>query len=47
MNTTFCPDQLVFVAAGDRAKIQPALTDAGLGPVEVRDISGKLVTDQK
>ncbi len=41
------PDQLVIVAAGDRAKIEPGLKDAGLGPVEVRDIKGKLVTDQK
>jgi len=41
------PDQLVIVAAGDRAKIEPALKDAGLGPVEVRDINGKLVTEQK
>jgi zinc protease len=41
------PDQLVIVTAGDRAKIEPGLKDAGLGPVEVRDISGKLVTDQK
>jgi len=41
------PDQLVIVAAGDRAKIEPALKDAGLGTVEVRDISGKLVTEQQ
>jgi zinc protease len=41
------PDQLVIVTAGDRAKIEPELKDAGLGPVEVRDINGKLVTDQK
>ncbi len=41
------PDQLVIVTAGDRAKIEPGLKDAGLGPVEVRDISGKLVTEQK
>jgi len=41
------PDQLVVVVAGDRAKIEPGLKDAGLGPVEVRDINGKLVTDQK
>lgn len=41
------PDQLVIVTAGDRAKIEPALKDAGLGPVEVRDISGKLVTEEK
>ena len=38
------PDQLVIVTAGDRTKIEPGLKDAGLGPVEVRDISGKLVT---
>ena len=38
------PGQLVIVAAGDRAKIEPALKSAGLGPVEVRDINGTLVT---
>ena len=38
------PDNLVIVAAGDRAKIEPGLKDAGLGPVEVRDINGDLVT---
>jgi zinc protease len=37
----------VIVAAGDRAKIEPALKDAGLGPVEVRDIEGKLVAEPK
>ena len=41
------PGQLVIVTAGDRAKIEAGLKDAGLGPVEVRDINGKLVTDQK
>jgi zinc protease len=41
------PDQLVIVTAGDRVKIEPGLKDAGLGPVEVRDIGGKLVADQK
>ena len=41
------PDQLVIVTAGDRAKIEAGLKDAGLGPVEVRDINGKLVTDAK
>jgi zinc protease len=41
------PDQLVIVTAGDRAKIEPALKDAGLGPVEVRDIQGKLVDEGK
>ena len=41
------PDQLIIVAAGDRAKIEPQLKDANLGPVEVRDINGKLVEDKK
>ncbi len=41
------PDNLIIVAAGDRAKIEPGLKDAGLGPVEVRDINGDLVTDAK
>lgn len=41
------PDQLVIVTAGDRTKIEPGLKDAGLGPVEVRDINGNLVTEQK
>ena len=41
------PDQLVIVTAGDRTKIEPGLKDAGLGPVEVRDIGGNLVTGQK
>jgi zinc protease len=39
------PDQLIVVAAGDRAKIEPGLKDAGIGPIEVRDLQGKLVTD--
>lgn len=38
------PDQLIIVTAGDRRKIEPGLKDAGLGPVEVRDIQGNLVT---
>ena len=38
------PNQLIIVAAGDRAKIEPGLKDAGLGPVEVRDINGDVVT---
>jgi zinc protease len=41
------PDQLIIVAAGDRAKIEPQLKEADLGSVEVRDINGKLVTDAK
>jgi zinc protease len=34
------PDQLIIVAAGDRAKIEPTLASDGLGPEEVRDIDG-------
>lgn len=41
------PDQLVIVTAGDRAKIESGLADAGLGPIEVRDINGNLVPQQK
>jgi zinc protease len=41
------PDQLVIVTAGDRAKIEPGLKDAGLGPVEVRDIGGNLAPGQQ
>lgn len=41
------PDHLIIVAAGDRAKIEPQLKDANLGPIEVRTIDGKLVTDKK
>jgi zinc protease len=41
------PDQLILVAAGDRAKIELGLKDANLGPIEVRDIEGNLVTDSK
>jgi len=41
------PDHLVIVTAGDRSKIEPGLKDAELGSVEVRDVSGKLVTEQK
>ncbi len=39
------PDQLIILAAGDRSKIEGPLTDAGVGPVEVRDINGKLATE--
>ncbi len=38
------PDELLIVAAGDRAKIEPQLKTAGLGPVEVRDLQGNVVT---
>ena len=36
-------NNLIIVAAGDRAKIEPQLKAAGLGPVEVRDVQGTLV----
>ena len=39
------PGNLIIVAAGDRAKIEKQLKDADLGPVEVRDINGKLIGD--
>ena len=41
------PDQLIIITAGDRTKIEPALKASGLGPVEVRDINGNLVTDSQ
>lgn len=41
------PNAMLIVAAGDRARIEPALKDAGLGPVEVLDINGNLVSDPK
>ena len=39
------PDQLIVFAAGDRARIEPALKDLNIGPVEVRDVNGSLVKD--
>ncbi len=41
------PDNVVIVAVGDRKVIEPQLKDAKLGPVEVRDINGKLVSAEK
>jgi zinc protease len=40
---TIHPDNLVVVAVGDRAKIQPDLEKLNLGPIELRDESGDLV----
>jgi zinc protease len=37
------PDQMVIVAVGDRAKIQPGLEELGFGPVELRDSFGNLM----
>ena len=45
------PGHLIVVAAGDRAKIEKQLQDTsktnGWGPIEVRDINGALITDDK
>ena len=38
------PDHLIVVAVGDRAKIEPGLKALDLGPIEIRDESGDLVT---
>ncbi len=37
------PDNVVLVAVGDRAKIEPGLKELDLGPLELRDESGNLV----
>jgi len=37
------PDNLIVVAVGDRAKIEPGLEKLNLGPIELRDESGDLV----
>jgi zinc protease len=37
------PDQLVLMAVGDRAKIEPGLKELNLGPIEYRDTSGNPV----
>ena len=34
------PKQMIVVAVGDRAKIEPGLKDLNLGPIEYRDASG-------
>ena len=41
------PDNIIIVVAGDRAKIEPQMKAAKLGPVEVRNIDGELVTGAK
>ncbi|MGA8030685.1 MAG: pitrilysin family protein [Bryobacteraceae bacterium] len=38
------PENLVIVAVGDRAKIQPELEKLNLGPIELRNESGDLVS---
>jgi zinc protease len=34
------PKQMIVVAVGDRAKIEPGLKELNLGPIEIRDASG-------
>ena len=41
------PDQLIIVAVGDRAKIEPGLKEQKLGAIEIRDGQGNLVTATK
>jgi zinc protease len=38
------PENVIVIAVGDRAKIQPGLEKLNLGPIEIRDPSGDLVT---
>jgi zinc protease len=37
------PDQLILMAVGDRAKIEPSLKELNLGPIEYRDTTGNLL----
>ncbi len=37
------PDNLIIIAVGDKAKIEPGLKDAKLGPIEYRTATGELV----
>ena len=39
------PDEMILVAVGDRAKIEPGLKDLNLGPIEFRDAMGDAVSD--
>jgi zinc protease len=41
------PDNMVVVAVGDRAKIEPELQKLGLGPIELRDSIGKPVAQSR
>ena len=37
------PDQLIIVAVGDRAKIEPGLKELNIAPIEYSDLSGNLI----
>ncbi|WP_158941803.1 pitrilysin family protein [Granulicella sp. S190] len=41
--TDIHPDQLIVMAVGDRAKIEPGLKELNLGPIEYRDTTGNPV----
>ncbi|MCL5288001.1 MAG: insulinase family protein [Acidobacteria bacterium] len=38
----FVPGELIVIAVGDRAKIEPELAKLNLGPVEIRDVDGNV-----
>ncbi len=38
------PDHIIIVAVGDRTKIQPGLEKLNLGPIEVRNASGDVIS---
>ena len=38
------PDQLIVIAVGDRAKIEPELRKLNLGDVQIRDSEGKPIS---
>jgi zinc protease len=38
----FIPGELIVIAVGDRAKIEPELAKLNLGPVEIRDVDGNV-----
>jgi zinc protease len=39
-----CLSELVVIAVGDRAKIEPELRKLNLGAVEIRDAEGKPIS---
>jgi zinc protease len=38
------PEQLIVIAVGDKAKIEPELRKLNLGAVEIRDPEGKPIS---
>jgi zinc protease len=38
----FVPGELIVIAVGDRAKIEPELAKLNLGPMEIRDVDGNV-----